>query len=119
MKARAGKSRLIGYAPVSTDEQTAQIQEMTLPAAGCVNEEHAADEASPLTEHKPSPLPWPANDPRGGTRLGRVRSFIIARTIDGFGSSGTSSKTWIRHTQAATAMIRTQYPFPLKSLPKS
>ena len=30
MKARAGKSRLIGYAPVSTDEQTAQIQEMTL-----------------------------------------------------------------------------------------
>lgn len=47
MKARAGKSRLIGYAPVSTDEQTAQIHGMTLPAAGCVNEEHAADEASP------------------------------------------------------------------------
>ena len=58
MKGRAGKSRLIGYAPVSTDEQTAQIQEMTLPAAGCVNEEHAADEACPMTEHKTfSPTP--------------------------------------------------------------
>lgn len=45
MKARAGKSRLIDYARVSTDEQSAQIQEMTHPAAGGVIEEHAADEA--------------------------------------------------------------------------
>ena len=60
MKAPAGKSRLIGYAPVSTDEQTAQIQEMTLPAGGCVIEEHAADETSPMTEHKTfSPTPYP------------------------------------------------------------
>jgi hypothetical protein len=60
-----------------------------------------------MTEHKTFSPTLAANDSRGGTRLARVRSFIIARTIDGFGSSGTSSKTWIRHTKAASAVIRT------------
>jgi hypothetical protein len=34
-------------------------------------------------------------------------------------NDGISSETWIRHTKAATAVIRTPDPFPLKSLPKS